>query len=56
MALMPLARRLPYADADNVFLYGLSRGGMMSFLALKQGFPAKAIRASQTLPADHLCG
>jgi dipeptidyl aminopeptidase/acylaminoacyl peptidase len=42
MALMQLARRLPYADADNVFLYGLSRGGMMSFLALKQGFPAKA--------------
>lgn len=42
MALMQLARRLPYADAANVFLYGLSRGGMMSFLALKQGFPAKA--------------
>ena len=42
MALMQLARQLPYADAANVFLYGLSRGGMMSFLALKQGFPAKA--------------
>jgi dipeptidyl aminopeptidase/acylaminoacyl peptidase len=42
MALMQLAQRLPYADPANVFLYGLSRGGMMSFLALKQGFPAKA--------------
>jgi dipeptidyl aminopeptidase/acylaminoacyl peptidase len=42
MALAQLTRQLPYADASNVFLYGLSRGAMMSFLALKRGFPAKA--------------
>jgi dipeptidyl aminopeptidase/acylaminoacyl peptidase len=42
MALSGVAARLPYADSTNLFLYGLSRGGMMSFLALKRGFPAKA--------------
>jgi dipeptidyl aminopeptidase/acylaminoacyl peptidase len=42
MALTALMRQLPYADAANVFLYGLSRGGMESFLALRKGFPAKA--------------
>jgi len=42
MALAQLARQLPYVDPEKLFLYGLSRGGMMSFLALKQGFPAKA--------------
>lgn len=42
MALAELMRQLPYADPANVFLYGLSRGGMESFLALKKGFPAKA--------------
>ena len=43
MALARLAAALPYADAAKLYLYGLSRGGMMSFLALKQGFPAKAL-------------
>jgi len=42
MALAIAATRLPYADPSHLFLYGLSRGGMMSFLALKRGFPAKA--------------
>jgi dipeptidyl aminopeptidase/acylaminoacyl peptidase len=42
MALATLTRQLPYADPANVFLFGLSRGGMMSFLALKRGFPARA--------------
>jgi dipeptidyl aminopeptidase/acylaminoacyl peptidase len=42
MALAQLVRQLPYADPSNVFLYGLSRGGMMSFLALKRGFAARA--------------
>ena len=35
--LWSLATRLTYADTKNVFLYGLSRGGMMTFLALKRG-------------------
>ena len=33
---------LPYADGNNVFLYGLSRGGMMTFLALKRGATVRA--------------
>jgi dipeptidyl aminopeptidase/acylaminoacyl peptidase len=35
--LLSLAARLPYADAKNVFFYGLSRGGMMTLLALQRG-------------------
>jgi dipeptidyl aminopeptidase/acylaminoacyl peptidase len=35
--LLSLAARLPYVDPSNIFLYGLSRGGMMTFLALKRG-------------------
>jgi dipeptidyl aminopeptidase/acylaminoacyl peptidase len=42
MSLVRVASELPYADPSNLFLYGLSRGGMMTFLALKRGFPAKA--------------
>jgi dipeptidyl aminopeptidase/acylaminoacyl peptidase len=42
MALSRVAAHLPYADSSNLFLYGLSRGGMMSFLALQRGFPARA--------------
>lgn len=41
-ALVPLARRLPYADADSLFLYGQSRGGMMVYRALADGLKAKA--------------
>lgn len=35
--LLSIAASLPYADPKNIFLYGLSRGGMMTFLALKRG-------------------
>jgi len=42
MALSRTASNLSYADTTNLFLYGLSRGGLMSFLALKRGFPARA--------------
>jgi dipeptidyl aminopeptidase/acylaminoacyl peptidase len=45
MSLAQTAAALPYADAGRLYLYGLSRGGMMSFLALKQGFRAKAVAA-----------
>jgi dipeptidyl aminopeptidase/acylaminoacyl peptidase len=40
--LMALARQLPDADSNNVFMYGLSRGGMMTFLALRQGVAINA--------------
>ena len=33
---------LGYADVANVFLYGASRGGMMTLQALRDGFPARA--------------
>src|SRR5688572_28198321 len=42
MTLARVAAALPYAEPANLFLYGLSRGGVMSFLALKRGFPARA--------------
>ena len=35
--LVSLASSLPYSDAKNIFFYGLSRGGMMTFLALSRG-------------------
>ena len=41
--LLSLAGRLPYADSKNIFLYGLSRGGMMAFLALRRGAVVNAV-------------
>jgi dipeptidyl aminopeptidase/acylaminoacyl peptidase len=35
--LLSIATSLSYADPKNIFLYGLSRGGMMTFLALQRG-------------------
>ncbi len=40
--LMPLARSLPYADPQRVVMLGDSRGGMMTYLAIKSGAPLKA--------------
>jgi dipeptidyl aminopeptidase/acylaminoacyl peptidase len=37
-----LAKSLAYVDADNLFMYGESRGGMMTYLAVKKGFPVNA--------------
>ena len=42
VALASLASSLPYADPKNVFFYGLSRGGMMTFLALARGVTVNA--------------
>lgn len=42
MALEPLAASLGYIDLDNQFMLGRSRGGMMTYLAMKQGFPLNA--------------
>ncbi len=41
--LFKLAETLPYVDTKNVFMYGLSRGGMMAFLAMKQGLAVNAV-------------
>lgn len=41
-SLVETAKSLPYADATNVFMYGVSRGGMMTFLAMKRNLPIRA--------------
>src|SRR6476659_615280 len=38
-----LVASLPYVDADNLFLYGESRGGVMALMASRRGFRARAI-------------
>lgn len=40
--LLPVIRDLGYADPDRLYLYGESRGGMMVYQALRDGFPARA--------------
>lgn len=40
--LFPVIESLPNADVTNIFMIGLSRGGMMTYIALKQGFPVRA--------------
>jgi dipeptidyl aminopeptidase/acylaminoacyl peptidase len=40
--LIPLASSLGYVDMDNVFMLGVSRGGMMTLLALKNAAPVNA--------------
>lgn len=41
-ALVPVLKAMPGADASRLFLYGESRGGMMVYQALRDGFPARA--------------
>ncbi len=41
--LIPLAKSLGYVDMNNVFMVGASRGGMMTYLALKKGIPVNAV-------------
>lgn len=40
--LLNTSKTLPYADTANVFMYGVSRGGMMTFLEMKNGFHINA--------------
>jgi len=40
--LVPLAKSLGYVDLNNLFLFGWSRGGMMSLLALKKNLQVNA--------------
>jgi len=40
--IVPVLSQLGSLDTRNVFLYGESRGGMMVFQAIRDGFPARA--------------
>lgn len=40
--LVPALARIPGADTSRVFLSGESRGGAMVYMALRDGFPARA--------------
>src|SRR5262249_26820390 len=40
--LFPLARSLGYVDMDRIFMWGLSRGGLMTLQAIRKGAPLKA--------------
>lgn len=42
MNVAALAKSLGFIDVNNMFLYGESRGGMMTYLAMKKSFPANA--------------
>ena len=42
MNLLPLAKSLDFIETKNLFLYGESRGGMMTFQAVRNNFPANA--------------
>lgn len=41
--LIPLAKSLGYVDMNNVFIFGASRGGMETYLALKRNIPVNAV-------------
>jgi dipeptidyl aminopeptidase/acylaminoacyl peptidase len=41
--LLPLAQSLGYVDMHNIFMLGWSRGGMMTYLALKHNMPVNAV-------------
>ncbi len=42
MNVLPLSKALGFVDLNKLFMYGLSRGGMMTFQAIKYGFPLQA--------------
>lgn len=42
LALVPLARSLPDADVERLYLLGGSRGGMEGALAMRRGLPVRA--------------
>ena len=42
MNTLPLIRSLEFLDEKNLFMYGHSRGGMMTFQAIRDGFPLNA--------------
>lgn len=42
MNLIPLARSLGYVDMDKIFMWGVSRGAVMTLKAIRQGAPVRA--------------
>lgn len=42
MNVAPLAKSLGFVDMGNLFMYGESRGGMMTYLAIRRDFPLNA--------------
>jgi dipeptidyl aminopeptidase/acylaminoacyl peptidase len=42
MNILPAAKSLDFIDPNNLFMYGESRGGMMTFQALRNNFPVNA--------------
>lgn len=42
MNIVPVVRAMANADSNRLYLYGESRGGMMVYQALRDGFPARA--------------
>lgn len=42
MNVLPVLRSLGFVDTENLFMYGESRGGMMTFQAIRDGFPLRA--------------
>jgi dipeptidyl aminopeptidase/acylaminoacyl peptidase len=42
MNIIPVAKSLGFADINNLFMFGESRGGMMTYLAIKRRFPIRA--------------
>jgi dipeptidyl aminopeptidase/acylaminoacyl peptidase len=42
MNVVPLMRSLGFIDMNNLFLYGESRGGMMTYQAIRKDFPVNA--------------
>jgi dipeptidyl aminopeptidase/acylaminoacyl peptidase len=40
--LIPLAKSLPFVDSDQIVMLGFFRGGMMTYLAIKEGAPINA--------------
>jgi dipeptidyl aminopeptidase/acylaminoacyl peptidase len=53
--LVPVAHSLDYIDMNNVFMYGVSRGGMETYVAIKQGMRVNAA-AVEGAPADEVSG
>lgn len=42
LALVELGKQQPWWDGKNIFMYGWSRGGMMTYLAMKHGLELQA--------------